>query len=238
MSHFTVLVIGEDPETLLAPYSEELTVEEYRDYEDGKPEDHWAVAGMIEDGELAKDFDGWEAFVAAWNLRYSDEPMYYDSERDQAYTLSTYNPKSKWDWYTLGGRWTGFFKLRDGATGEVGTPRLGGPTPKPGWFDRARKADIDWDAMRAQREAEAISEHAQAMAALAGCPPLLTWEQRAVGKVGLPFAILTADGWAEKGHMGWFACVTDEKADWDQTAADIITASPADAVFSLYDCHI
>lgn len=30
-----------------------------------------------------------------------------DSLDDDGNLLSTYNPKSKWDWYTIGGRWTG-----------------------------------------------------------------------------------------------------------------------------------
>jgi hypothetical protein len=55
---------------------------------------------------------------------------------------------------------------------------------------------------------------------------------------GLPFAILTADGWAEKGHMGWWAVVTDEKSDWIDVAHGVIEAAPDGALFSLYDCHI
>src|SRR5699024_9687342 len=29
-------------------------------------------------------------------------------------SYSTYNPKSKWDWYKLGGRWSGMIKLHNG----------------------------------------------------------------------------------------------------------------------------
>lgn len=32
-----------------------------------------------------------------------------------------YNKNSKWDWYQIGGRWTGFLTLKDGAKGKLGT---------------------------------------------------------------------------------------------------------------------
>jgi len=34
-------------------------------------------------------------------------PYYYENGE-----LTTYNPASKWDWYTLGGRWSGYLPLR------------------------------------------------------------------------------------------------------------------------------
>jgi hypothetical protein len=36
----------------------------------------------------------------------------YDAEKDQFGYLSTYNPDSRWDWWTLGGRWHGFYQLK------------------------------------------------------------------------------------------------------------------------------
>lgn len=36
----------------------------------------------------------------------------YEEETDRAYTLSTYNPDSKWDWYQIGGRWSGYFPVK------------------------------------------------------------------------------------------------------------------------------
>jgi hypothetical protein len=32
---------------------------------------------------------------------------------------STYNSDSKWDWYTVGGRWAGLLKLKKGKTGII-----------------------------------------------------------------------------------------------------------------------
>lgn len=54
-------------------------------------------------------------------------PEYKDSDGD----LTTYNPKSKWDWYQVGGRWSGYFLLKNGQRvdtcrwGDVDTEALG-----------------------------------------------------------------------------------------------------------------
>lgn len=60
------------------------------------------------------------------------------------------NPNKKWDWWTVGGRWSGFLKLKSGATGERGRPGLMGSCADdgPGRADVARKGDIDFNGMR------------------------------------------------------------------------------------------
>lgn len=348
MSHFTTLVIGEDPEALLAPYDENTEVESYRRYEEGEAEDYWWTGAMRRDlagfrrietegvaavraallaefaeramewerdktpekvakelsdyrwaGERAQRIEAqpmtWATLADLYNERWHDEDgerLYVDDE-GRAYTMSTYNPKSKWDWYLLGGRWTGFFKLRDGLDSRflIGEPGTMTPKPRAGWADQVRKADIDFVGMRAQAEAEAISEHAKVRTILDGIAVPQRWphvrevmfpgdieaarlfyrEQPGVkalremdhwaddptayyhldaedpageyvaakvAQCDIPFAILTADGWAEKGQMGWWAVVTDEKDDWPDIARQIIDGAPDSALFSLYDLHI
>jgi len=39
------------------------------------------------------------------NSENDSDRLYYDEELDRAYTMSTYNPDSKWDWWLIGGRW-------------------------------------------------------------------------------------------------------------------------------------
>jgi hypothetical protein len=178
MSHSTVLVIGEDPEKMLVPYDENTEVEPYRKYDDAeRPQGHWMFKTLNEDG-LADDAD-WPAFVAAYNARYDDEsdPTLYDAEKDRVYSMSTYNPLSRWDWYQLGGRWTGYFKLKPGALGSTGEPGIETLRGKPGWVDQARKGDIDFDGMRDAAGAEAAEFHAKAMSILAGTPPIKRWEK-------------------------------------------------------------
>ena len=50
----------------------------------------------------------------------------------------------EWDWYLLGGRWLGFFKLKKGAKGTIGE-HYDIPRPAPDRADSALLKDIDWD---------------------------------------------------------------------------------------------
>jgi hypothetical protein len=85
------------------------------------------------------------------------------------------NPNAHWDWWKLGGRWTGFFKLKDGASGEVGDPGLMTPAAKPGRADQALKSAIDFDSMRDEAGEKAGAKWDKA-AALTGGQPWEAWE--------------------------------------------------------------
>jgi hypothetical protein len=67
------------------------------------------------------------------------------------------NPNKKWDWWIVGGRWTGWLKLKPGADGSVGKPGLMTAPAAVGTADIARKGDVDFEAMRAEKGAEAGS---------------------------------------------------------------------------------
>lgn len=84
MSHFSIVVIGANPEAQLAKY---------------------------------------------------EENSGGDSPRDRS--------TEKWDFYTVGGRWLGFFKMKSGLNGAIGTPGVFANTAEPGTADRALKRDID-----------------------------------------------------------------------------------------------
>jgi hypothetical protein len=60
-------------------------------------------------------------------------------------------PSPKWDWFQIGGRWSGFFKLKPGALGQKGERSLlatPGEPEDPMSADIARKGDIDFEGMR------------------------------------------------------------------------------------------
>jgi hypothetical protein len=80
------------------------------------------------------------------------------------------NPNRKWDWYQVGGRWTGFFKLKKGATGELGRRGLFGHDAEPGYVDACRVGDIDVEGMRAEAVAEATERYDLFHSILAGRP--------------------------------------------------------------------
>lgn len=168
MSHFTVLVIGEDYENQLAPYHEfECT---------GVNDEHVQTIDETEEArsryEEYKDDENYPTFAAFLEGYYGrntvpegEEP---DLEGDHKYgytvlnkdgeVVATYdrtNPNAKWDWYLVGGRWTGFFKLKAGAKGESGSPGIMTAPAPAGRADRARICDIDIEGMRDEAETKA-----------------------------------------------------------------------------------
>ena len=69
------------------------------------------------------------------------------------------NPNAKWDWYQIGGRWTGYFKLKPEGDGSLGEKSWASAPPKTGTADQARKDDIDFEGMRMEKAIFAHSEY-------------------------------------------------------------------------------
>lgn len=82
---------------------------------------------------------------------------YHGYKRDQTTGKYGYweNPNKKWDWYLLGGRWTGFFKLKDSAKGFTGEPGIMTEAPQAGYVDQCLKSGIDFESMRNEAEKNA-----------------------------------------------------------------------------------
>ena len=125
MSHFTVLVLTDpnsDPETLLKPYSESIEVPEYK-VEDVSEENKQDFVDMYMT-EQDKDYIKITTEEALTNKQLSFDELYekhgddwnnsrWKKDAEGVWSeYSTSNPNAKWDWYLLGGRWTGFFKVK------------------------------------------------------------------------------------------------------------------------------
>jgi len=185
MSHFTVLVIGNDPEKQLEPYDENIRVEEYlvgpvnqsdidsfiRYYTES------SRTIPIEKKEKNKllTFDQlYEFYGNEWNGR--------DWKKDENgiwSEYSTYNPKSKWDWYQLGGRWTGFLKLKEGVKdSKTGKPGLMSSPAKPGYCDQTIKKNIDFEGMKNDAAFKATEEYKNVLNIFDGEIPKIdfTWD--------------------------------------------------------------
>lgn len=54
------------------------------------------------------------------------------------------------------------------------------------------------------------------------------------------FAMLHEGKWYERGRMGWWAVVTDEKPDgeWEREFSKLLDSLPEDALLTVVDCHI
>lgn len=133
MSHFTVLVIGDNAEEQLAPFQENNM--------GNCPQE---LLKFRYDGEY---YDNEQAAKEAIGEEFDKEEGYWE------------NPNKKWDWYSLGGRWTGFFKLRQGVMEVVGTPGLMTGQPEPGHGDSALKSEIDFDLMRDEAGLDALNKY-------------------------------------------------------------------------------
>lgn len=153
-----------------------------KDWRDGKgyrPKVHFLPEGYEEVTLPISEVMSFEEFV---EYEYSRKPVYGDDEPDleDAHKYGWYrvrdgevvevinrtNPNSKWDWWKLGGRWAGFFKMKSGARLEAkyrdgsdaperGEPGLMGSHKSPDGFDVLRKGDVDFEGMRNEAGAKA-----------------------------------------------------------------------------------
>ena len=234
MSHYTVTVLlprqPKDVEDLnciladlLAPFDEnEPVAEPYKDYyEDAPAFDversswNWPYCVAAEDG-LTIDPENLrpvaEHLQAKWPEAASS--YQYEEETNRIYDWTTYNPNSRWDWWVVGGRWTGYMPLKAGAQGITGSPSWGNPEgAKPGWVDCIRKGDIDEHAVLAEASRQALEDHEKIEAKVLNGEKLLPWDEvmplderiNAYTKGRLrTYAFLAEGVWREPGKMGWF----------------------------------
>lgn len=145
MSHYTCMVIGPNPEQQLAPYDESIQTEprvsdEITEIDKNRMIEYYKAP---ENGGLVLPFD---ELYAEKGKEWNDNS--WENHNGIWVEITIYNPKSKWDWYVLGGRWTGFLKLKEGHDGEIGETGIGTEAAKPGYADSTTKGSIDFEGMR------------------------------------------------------------------------------------------
>lgn len=203
---------------------------------------------------------------------------------------------AKWDWYSVGGRWTGYFKVKKNPKYPddvlVGEPGVFNNQPNNnGWADQLRKCDIDVEGMQRKTRQDAEKEYDEVYEFVKDCPKASTWNQmceqfkkdgidvarkyyheqafvkalakskhdpfldcgvkryqcsrdefvhRAVSGVLVPFAVVWEGKWYEKGEMGWFGAVRDEKKseDWNKEFFEMFSSLPGDTLVTMVDAHI
>lgn len=154
MSHFTVLVSAKSDEELeekLLPFHEyECTgIEKYLEFVVEVP------ASEIETraAELKANYNYDDGLSNSEVL----EEWYGGELRPEGWGRVT-NPNAKWDWWVIGGRWTGLLKLKQAGMGRNGSPGLmTNKNTDPRCADVAMAADVDWQAIHdeyVQRQAD------------------------------------------------------------------------------------
>ena len=159
--HSTVLVIGLDPEAQLAPFNETIQVDPYWKETSLKPDRiSDEVRRAAQETGLPQEFAPYET--------YDDEEEPYRLQPDgRVEYRTTYNPESKWDWYSLGGRWTGYFRLKPGAEGEAGRPGLMTSAAPARHVDQCLWAAIDREATEAIAAKKAEDQYTEWEVAIA-----------------------------------------------------------------------
>jgi hypothetical protein len=268
MSHFTTLVImpkeSDIEDTLnkmLAPYDENMEVDSYeRDcYYLGSEARRASVRSVTPDIDYYRDewhkktpeeqkaFEGdWEGFVKPYadarKKAEEDHPLYQKPDADcedcngSGKTMSEYNPQSKWDWWVIGGRWQG--GLTD--------------------YEPSKEPENIETCPLCHGTGERVDEVARDnnMTGCNGCENTgkrVKWPSEwkeydgDVQPISVilendfsPFAILTPEGWSEKGEMGWWGIVTDEKdeTDWQTAVRGILDRYKDGHIGVLCDLHI
>ena len=248
--------------------------------------------------EFAKNWTGRNAKKVDEELDLEGEHRYGYIEVDAAgevvRCIRRTNPNAKWDWYLLGGRWTGMLRSKSGE-GLVGDRGLMTDRAAKGTFDAVQRSDLDLDAMRLdaigerRKRVQAIMDKAKATfseveAAAHAYPKMRAawlaleerprgleydvwqtnagfkafkhiWKTEFFGFIELPedqtldqwihaapafstFAVLKDGQWFEKGEMGWFGCVSNEKADWSEDFNRLFDDIHPDHWVAVVDCHI
>lgn len=299
MSHFTVLVIGNDYEAQLAPFHQFECTGINDEYVQDIDITDDARAGFARSGDKESFAEYVAGYYGTKLVPFGELPdtegahMYgyalADADGEVTKVVDRTNPNRRWDWYQLGGRWSGFFRLKPGAEGIVGAHGVMGSCRNDGpeFCDQAKKRDIDFEGLRSEAALEAerdwdmawslrngsawetwptlrerlgveaareIYHQQPTLLAVKASEPFLRWYeglddllqprdvyvQRARDNAISTFAVLKDGKWHERGRMGWWACVSDEKdeGDWNREFNALLDSLPDDTTLSVVDCHI
>ena len=244
MSHFIVIVTGTEKQSVesqLVPFDENHSVPAYdrecfcignvarrdaREQADKEldfdiqkvrdaywklPEDERTDAKWK---ELTKEHsDLVDKLEAAHPLNGKPDPKCDECHGSGTYE-SQYNPDSKWDWYEVGGRWGGYFQLKAGAESEQ--------------VLSAHYSETEDDVLKRQQENK--SDVAKVM----------DIDFETMGDKIVPFAILHNGHWYERGSMGWWGMVSDEKDEdeWKTKVMELLKGLDPEVELSAVDCHI
>lgn len=170
MSHFSVMIIGQDPGKQLQPFHEfECTGENDEHVQDIDVTDECREHGLDWHGLDDKVVESEDQVDRNGAHKYGYAVMDGDTIIK---AVNRTNPNKKWDWWVVGGRWQGMLLLKPGRDGESGRAGLMGSRHPNGGVDQALKGDVDFDKMRDQAGERAGAKHDQMAAIIDG----RTWD--------------------------------------------------------------
>lgn len=238
MSHYAVAVFTEseddDIQELLAPYDENMEVPRYVKYTKRELID--AEKENIQQHDMIERMD--------WN----DEKIYQNAIEEYNFEdigpdgeiYSTYNPNSKWDWWTIYGRFAGELLLKEEVKHDNDC-----------WTGSARVQDVDFAGMREINRSslrpykEFMNDGNQLFSKeylQREYPDEETYIFRSTEFH--TYAVVTPDGkWHAPGEMGWFGCSSEtpeEEIEWavGYWKNFIEPALENNWYITIVDCHI
>ncbi len=230
--HFTLMVIGDNWEEQLKPFNEENnhTFEDYtsevlENYTKDKQLEYSSVSNF------AEDYYGYDIIKIV------------DGEKRYGHMI---NPDGKWDWYVMGGRWSGFFKVKDNSI--IGNPiyKMGEKSwtnenieTKVGYVDQLKFGQIDWEGMKKDRHEIAVKDWEESKDYDGnkyieyGIGKNLTKEDYIKERTSIfTYAVLKDGEWYEK---DWGDKEVEEK--WEKRFNDLIKDISDDTLITLVDYH-
>jgi hypothetical protein len=251
MSHFSVLVVGENPEEQLAPFQENNMGNHpccFLEFEDCT-EDYRRDAEEIEEdpeanGKTRLEYYGqgdFDKFCKEWDGCGRD-PITGKYGRWE-------NPNAKWDWYKLAGRFSGKLIRRNGTKADDAL------------LTNGSDLSVDWDAMKSTEMQYALKEWERFQKLLkTDASPRDFYFEFGLGigadREKIPteelfikqfssiatFAVVIDKTWHQKAGMGWFGSLSNEKSidDWNSEFLAIVDNldTEKNRMVSVYDCHI
>jgi hypothetical protein len=150
---------------------------------------------------------------------------------------STYNPNSKWDWYQIGGRWSGELSLKGGYSAnsaQIKDVDFGNEID----YEKYKK---DKDFVEKYNKLVTEGDGFYKVSYLKSIYPTIEDYIRTNVAFGT-FAVIDENGkWHEKGQMGWFSSseTPDEGLMWDRNYYDnFIKSTNPNNWITVVDCHI
>ena len=217
MSHFKVLVVGDDVETQLEAFDETRQVEfsdcteriatEWAEYQAKNPQNEYG------------DLD-----------TFAEE--YFGYEKHNGVYGHFHNPLGRWDWWVVGGRYGSYLINKAGKAGDsfkvkdidfAAMERRNEENAKEWW-------------------AEAHQEKNAAMAGfLYGIEPDMTMDEYVKQRTAISaWAVLIGNNWIERGEMGWFGMSHNETdhSVWEAEMAKFLKNLDPEQTLTVVDCHV
>ena len=179
-----------------------------------------------------------KGFVQTDNIEklseYNDEVGLFETLDENGNAVSTYNPNSKWDWYTVGGRWHNVIDDNCETLGNI---------------KEKRPVFSDDESVLKNAFQKEYKEYNKLITKGGYFKPEYMQERYPTFKTYLidtntfyTHSIVTPEGeWLEAGKMGWFGCdsaSTEDQISWIDKFYEIISKYPDDYYMTLVDCHI